>query len=123
MPGADDFLAKARAGWGAEMPVWIHLLAEYCAMTSMRTVSARLGLAHSTVSKVMHRTYRGNYRNVENAFTAQFGDATVYCQALDMDLDAFMCLEHQRTPNGSMNSAKRMMYAACRRCPRFRGAP
>lgn len=118
---AGDFVGKARAAWGDDMPEWVRVLAEACQRTSQTAVAKRLDYSGSAISLVIGNKYqKGDIRRVEQMVRGTLMGETVPCPALG-DITRNICLQWQAKPYAATSSLRASMYRACRdNCPHSR---
>lgn len=118
-----DHLAKARAAWGAEIPIWVERLAEACSASSQNKVAQRLGVSASLVSSVLSRKYAGDMERVAELCRGEFERQHVVCPVLG-DIAPAACRRWQakadRLRTGNNQNAR--MFRACRACAEYKGA-
>jgi hypothetical protein len=119
-PRKVDFLAKARAAWGAAMPDWVEALAIEASRTSLQPAAKRIGYSDGLVSYVLAKKYRGDIARVEAKVRGALMSATVTCPVVgEIGLDR--CLDEQKMENTGASSIRAQLYRACRSgCPHSR---
>lgn len=63
-----DYLKKAKAAWGDDVPEWIESLAKYCMKSSLAYLSDRIGYSLASISLVLNNKYNGDINAVKEAF-------------------------------------------------------
>lgn len=119
-PPKTDFLAIARASWGADLPDWIEQLAQEATRTSGAAVAMRLGYTAPVISGVIRRSYAGDLIAVEQKFRGAFMGATVECPVLS-EIGRDRCLEEQKKNFIGTSAVRTKLFRACRSgCPHSR---
>jgi len=63
-------MQRARAAWGAGMPLWIERLAAACDATSQQRVATAIGMSPTTVNLTLGKRYPGRLDRLESRFVA-----------------------------------------------------
>lgn len=107
----------AREAWGVPMPDWIEVLAEACAESSQNKVAKRLGRSSTLVSQVLRRNYTGDMKAVEDRVRGVLMSSIRNCPAMG-EIALNVCQDWQERSRvfSSANSARVLMYRACRVC-------
>lgn len=115
-----DFVARARAAWGDDVPGWIVALAEEANRTSGSAAAARIGYSPATVSQVLSRSYPGDLDRIQEKVAGALMGATVSCEVYG-DIPRDRCLDLQQGFSAT-SSARARVYSVCRsgRCPHSR---
>jgi hypothetical protein len=117
--GRVDFLAKARAAWGDELPAEIEALASACNETTATGVARQVGVSTGLVSHLLAKRYPGDVVAVFAKIRGALIGERVACPILgDIRLDH--CLVEQKRPFAATNSTRARLYHACRTCPNRR---
>lgn len=112
-----DFVAKAVAAWGEDLPREIRALAEACCESTASAVAKRIGYSPSAVSYVLSRKYQeGDMARVFAAIRGALMGETVLCPILG-DIGRDRCLREQATPFAATNSTRARLSHACKTCP------
>jgi hypothetical protein len=115
--GKVDFVAKAMAAWGEDMPREIRVLAEACCESTATAVAKRIGYSPSAVSYVLARKYHeGDMARVFSAIRGALMGEVVLCPILD-EIGRDRCLTEQSTPFAATNSTRARLFHACKICP------
>jgi hypothetical protein len=114
-----DFIAKARAAWGA-VPDWVAALAREASRTSLKEAAKRIGYSGAVVSHVLNNAYPGDIARVEAKVRGALLSAVVMCPVVgEIGLDR--CLDEQKMGNTGASSIRAKLYRACRGgCPHSR---
>ncbi|ACF01871.1 putative transcriptional regulator [Rhodopseudomonas palustris TIE-1] len=117
----NDYLAKARAAWGNELPDWIEELAKEANRITARSIAKRLGYSNATISYVISRSYKGNLKRVEETVRGALMGVTVDCPIVG-EIGRDRCLEEQKMGNTGASPNRARLYHSCRsgRCPHSR---
>lgn len=110
-------LDRATAGWGADMPAWVRMLANACDRTSQRVVAERLGLKHPTISRVVRHDYNASYREIETLVRAAFGAEDVACPAIGDLIPLSGCVRNRRRTAPPVNHLHQLWMRHCPDCP------
>lgn len=119
LPSKTNFVAKARAAWGEEIPDWILTLAEEATRTSGKAVAQRLDYSSSVISTVLGRSYPGDYARIEQVVRGAFMGASVDCPVLG-SIGRDRCLSEQGQPFRASSAFRAQLFHACNmpgRCP------
>ncbi|CAM5396910.1 hypothetical protein AFEL58S_01971 [Afipia felis] len=123
VPGAKtkaDFVAKARAAYGDEMPDWVEELAIEATNTSAKLAAEKIGYSPSLISHVFAKTYSGDLARVEEKVRGALMGVTVMCPILG-EIGRDVCLDEQKKPRRATSSVRSKLYRACRSgCPHSR---
>lgn len=112
-----DFVAKAVAAWGENLPREIRALAEACSENTATAVAKRIGYSPSAVSYVLSRRYHeGDMDRVFVAIRGALMGETVLCPILG-DIGRDRCLSEQSKPFAATNSTRARLFHACKTCP------
>ena len=118
-----DFVAKARAAWGKDIPDWVTVLAEEATRTSLTAVHLRTKLSTGLFSNVIANKYPGDMARVEQIVRGAFMGLTVTCPVLS-DIGRDVCLAEQKKNFSGTSSVRSRLFRACRSgCPHSRLAP
>jgi hypothetical protein len=107
-----DFLEKARAAWGKDVPDFVLKLAEDCQKVGQESIARRIGYNASVVSQVLANKYPGNMVKVEAAVRGALMGATVVCPIVG-EIGRDQCLEHQRLGNTGASPTRAAIYRKC----------
>ncbi|MBK5960809.1 transcriptional regulator [Rhodoplanes elegans] len=119
-PPKHDFLARASAAWGADLPAWVQALAEEANRTSGAAAAARIGYSPPVVSQVLSRTYPGDLARIQEKVAGALMGVTVECPVLG-DIARDRCLDEQAKGFAATSSVRARLYRACRAgCPHSR---
>lgn len=108
-----DFLAKAQAAWGADLPDWVEALAEEATRTSGAAAARRIGYSQAVVSHVFARSYTGDLARVADKVRGALMGSTVVCPVLG-EIGRDRCLDEQRKPFSATSSIRSKLFRACR---------
>ena len=108
-------LERATAAWGLSPPDWIALLARSCDATNQRLVADRLAKSSGYVSRVLSRTYAGDYAEAERQVRATFGAERVLCPVFG-DMGLRTCITNRRRTRPA-NWAHVQLARTCPDCP------
>jgi hypothetical protein len=112
-PPKVDFLAKARAAWGDNLPDWIEALALEANRTTAARAAKRIGYSSAVVSHVFTNAYPGDMSRVEAKVRGALMSKTVMCPVVgEIGLDR--CLDEQKMDNTGASSIRAQLYRACR---------
>lgn len=115
-----DFVAKAEAAWGAELPDWVRELAREATRTTATAAAKRLGYCLAVLSHVFARNYRGDISRVEAKVRGALMNETVVCPILG-EIGRDHCLDQQKMGRTGASSIRAKLYRACRNgCPHSR---
>lgn len=115
-----DFVAIARAAWGAALPDWVLALAEEATATSGTLAAERIGYSPAVVTHVIRNHYTGDMERVAGKVRGALMGATVICPVLG-EIRRDRCLDEQRKPFAGTSSIRSRLYHACRAgCPNSR---
>lgn len=96
---------------------WIEALRELAAGIGQKAAAKRIGYSTGVVSGVLSGAYKGDLSSVQIAVEGALMAVRVDCPVVG-DISRPKCLELQRAPRLSTNSARAELYAACRGgCP------
>lgn len=109
----DDYLVKARAAWGNELPDWIEELAKEVTRKSQARVAGRIGYTTPVVSAVLANKYKGNLKRVEEIVRGALMGLTVNCPVVG-EIGRDRCLNEQRMGMTGASSVRARLYRACR---------
>lgn len=120
-PGATpvDFMAKARAAWGASLPEEVRVLAEACNGATASAAALRIGYSAAVVSHVLGNKYAGDMGMVLARIRGALMAETVMCPVLG-EIGRDRCLTEQKRPFAATNSTRGRLYHACKTCPNHR---
>lgn len=115
-----DFLAKASAAWGKQMPDWVEQLAQEANRITAAKAAKRIGYSGAVLSHVFSNNYPGDIARVEAKVRGALMSATVSCPVLgEIGLDH--CLDQQKMKNTGASSIRAKLHRACRAgCPNSR---
>jgi len=116
MAAGIDYVAKARATWGEELPDWVLVLAQEMTRTSGAVTAKRINYSPAVLSNIISGTYRGNVARVEEVVRGALMGATVVCPVLG-DIGRDRCLDEQKQPFRATSSLRARLFHACRKCP------
>ena len=117
MLGNLNNLDRATAGWGADMPAWVRMLANACDRTSQRIVAERLGLKHPTISRVVRNDYAASSHQIETLVRAAFGGEAVECPAIGDTIPLAGCVRNRRRTAPAVNHLHQLWARHCPDCP------
>ncbi|WP_420132627.1 transcriptional regulator [Rhodopseudomonas sp.] len=122
-PG-DDYLVKARAAWGNELPDWIEELAKEANRITARSLAKRLGYSNAVISFVLGRKYKGDMKRVEEIVRGALLGSTVICPIVG-EIGRDQCLEHQKLGNTGASAIRAAIARECSsgRCQHSRLKP
>jgi len=106
---------KARAAWGAELPLWILRLARACDSTSQADVARKIELSTAYVSHAINRTDHRSYDPVKQSFELAFNPQPINCPTMG-DIDYSACKAAYTRPFSAANSRRVQQYKACITC-------
>jgi hypothetical protein len=115
-----DFLAKAKAAWGAALPDWVETLALEANRTTSAKAARRIGYSGGLLTGVFGKKYNGDLVRVEAKVRGALMSATVVCPVVgEIGLDR--CLNEQKMGNTGASSIRARLYRGCRGgCPHSR---
>lgn len=108
-----DFFANVAAGWGANPPDWVMVLAEECARGSQTIVARRIGYSGAVVSAVLRRTYAGAMGAVESAVRGALMGEEIVCPILG-EMRRDRCLSEQKKNFVGSSEIRTALFRACR---------
>lgn len=108
---------KATAAWGADLPRWIQLLASACDATSQRAAADRIGKSSGYVSRLVNRTYAGDYHEAETLVRSTWGGEDVHCPAWGTEIPLASCVSNRRRKTPASNHAHHLYDRVCPDCP------
>ncbi|ETR78889.1 transcriptional regulator [Afipia sp. P52-10] len=108
-----DFLAKAKAAWGDNLPEWIAELAREANRSSGIAASAKIGCSQTALSQVLSNKYPASLDRIEGRVRGALMGATVTCPVLG-EIGRDYCLEQQEMDNTMASSVRGRIYRACR---------
>ena len=107
---------RAIAGWGADLPEWVKLLAQQCDRTSQRTVADKLGKSSGYVSRLINCNYAGSYSEAETQVRALFGQDQVDCP-LWGEIPLASCVRARRRKEPPRTHVHHLHRSTCPSCP------
>jgi hypothetical protein len=110
-----DYVAKARAAWGADAPDWVLVVARKAEEVGQAAAGDLIGYRASTISEVISKKYRGDLGRVEQMVRGALMSATVMCPVLD-EIGRDLCIQEQSAPFRATNSTRARLRRACRTC-------
>ncbi len=110
---ATDFVAKAKAAWGEQIPDWVLTLAEEANRTTAKAVADRVGYSAAVLSHVFSKSYIGDMQRVEEKARGVFMGMKVTCPVLG-EIGRDHCLDEQKKPFSASSSVRSKVYRACR---------
>ena len=114
-----DFLANARAAWGAALPDWVEVLAEAANAHTATEVARRIAYSTAVVSSVCSGKYAGDLGRVEAKVRGVFMGDVVACPVLD-EIPRDVCLAEQKKRFFGTSSIRTKLYRACPACAHSR---
>ena len=115
-----DFVAKAKAAYGDDLPDWVEELAIQATNTSAKLAAEKIGYSPSLISHVFANTYTGDVARVAEKVRGALMGATVVCPILG-EIGRDVCLDEQKKPRRATSSVRSKLYRACRSgCPHSR---
>ena len=115
-----DFVAKAEAAWGGNMPAWVGVLAAEAARTTLRGAAKKVGYSVGLLSHVLSNTYPAGTDRIETKVRGALMNETVTCPVLG-EIGRDRCLDEQGMPRMNTSSIRSKLYRACRGgCPHSR---
>lgn len=105
------------AGWGANAPEWVMLMAREADATNQRIVAERIGKSGPYVSRVIKHTYAGDYAEAERLVRATFAAELVTCPIWGEPIPLPACMRNRRRPGPGTSDAERRYLQHCPRCP------
>jgi uncharacterized protein involved in cysteine biosynthesis len=112
-----DFLAKAQAAWGKQLPDWVAELVRECNRSSAAGVAKRIGYSGAVVSQIIASKYPGDIARVEQKVRGALMGDKVMCPVVG-EIGRDRCLDEQRMGNTGASSIRAKLYRACRSgCP------
>lgn len=114
-----SFVQKAEAGWNANAPDWVLVLAEYSDAHSQAAAARAIGYSGPVVSFVLSGTYNGDYTRIEGKVRGALMGLTVDCPVLGQ-LSRHRCLDEQRRRKPPLDPQSIRLFNACRAgCPNY----
>lgn len=118
-------LHRAEEAWGLPLPRWIALLAEECDRTSQRAAGAAIARSSGYVSRLVNRSYAGDYAEAEKLVLAAFGDDQVACPVVGAPIPLKTCIRNRRRtgapaagrPGAAVAPASWLGHHFARTCP------
>ena len=110
-----NFMANARAGWGAALPDWVIELATQCDAATASAVARRIDYSVAVVSAVVRGRYNGDLGKVEQKVRGAFMGATVICPVLD-EIARDVCIAEQGKKHLGSSSTRAKLFRACKTC-------
>lgn len=107
---------RAIEAWGPDLPEWIKLLALHADRTSQRAVADRLGKSSPYVSRIINRSYAGNYQEAENQVRSIFGEERVPCPIFGQ-IALKTCIRSRRRTGPAVNFLHHQFAKHCPNCP------
>lgn len=117
MSGNLNNLDRAIAGWGADLPAWIRMLANACDRTSQRQVAERIGKSHPYINRIVRNAYPGDLREAETLVRAAFGGEDVPCPAIGDLIPLSGCVRNRRRTAPPVNHLHQLWARNCPDCP------
>lgn len=115
-----DFVAKAEAAWGDELPGWVRAWAEEGNRTNGAKAAKRIGYSAAVFSHVLANNYAGDLARVEQKVNGALMGATVVCPIVG-EIGRDRCLDEQAMPATGASSIRAKLFRACRNgCPHSR---
>lgn len=115
-----DFIEKAQAAWGKDMPVYVRELANEANRTSATAAGKKIGYSTAVVSHVLAKAYPGDMAKVEAKIRGALMGETVICPIVG-EIGRDRCLDEQAKPFVASSSVRTRIYRACRSgCPHSR---
>lgn len=108
-----DFLAKAQAAWGDQLPQWVAELAREATRTTSAKTAKRIGYSGAVLSHVFANNYPGDIKRVELKVRGAFMGENVMCPIVG-EIGRDRCLEEQRMGNTGASSIRTRLFHACR---------
>jgi hypothetical protein len=109
--------ARAEEAWGLNMPRWVATLADASDRLSQRGVAAAIGKSAGYVSRLVNRSYAGDYGEAERLVMAAFSDERVHCPAMATSMSLKTCMANRRRKALPQNWAHHAFARACPTCP------
>lgn len=106
----------ARVAWDGAAPDWVIALAGECDRAlSQRQVGDDIGYSGSVVNQVLHNSYGGDVRKVEEKVRGRFMGKTVECPVIE-SIPRDHCLRNQSLKPSELgvNPERIRIYRACR---------
>jgi hypothetical protein len=113
-------LARARAGWGDDMPDWVMALARACERSTQTKVAQALDRSPAVISNVLARTYAASMDRIEERVRGVYLNGKVICPEKG-DLPLQECQDwREKAKRFQMGNPQRtLMFGVCRKCPRY----
>lgn len=105
--------AKARLGWGADLPDWVLRLAEECDAGGLNKTAAKMQLSPALVSLVIRKMHHADYAYAEARVRGMLMTPIISCPVLGL-ISAEQCRDQQQKPFMSVNPLAVAVYRACR---------
>lgn len=118
-PNRTDYVANARAAWGADMPTEVLQLALEANRTSGAAAAKTIGYSGAVVTQLVGRKYPGDIAAVFARIRGALMGETVACPVLG-EIQRDQCLDEQKRPFSATNSTRARLWHACQRCPNNR---
>jgi hypothetical protein len=109
-------IVKAREAWGADMPRWIALLADYADRKGQKAAGDIIGRSGGFVSRVLRNDYPGNLERSEALILTRFDTASVDCPEFG-DIPHESCRSNRRRKGPPANFLQRRFADVCPNCP------
>lgn len=94
-------------------PLWMVVLREAVAASSLNAVGKQIGYSGAMLSAVLNGKYNAGLDRVQKAVEGGLMGARVKCPIVG-DIGRQKCIEHQRAPFAATNPMRVKLYHACR---------